>query len=469
MKASNESKTVAIIGGGVSGTLTALHLIRQNVRAEVVLIDQRPNFGLGLAYSTPSLRHLLNVPAGKISALPDQSSHFLHWLRANYDRQATENTFAPRAVFGRYIQSLLAATSGVRQKVASVIDIQPEANGATVILEDGRTIHAHLVVLATGNFDPAPLPGIAPEAIAKQIYFHNAWARETYQDLPAEAPIAIIGSGLTGVDVVLRLRELGHKGKIIAFSRHGILPNRHAEYTPLGFSAVSFDTPATALAYLRALRATIKAGAEWRAAIDSVRDTTNALWLRLPLAEQKRFRRHLQRRWDVVRHRMAPTIADLIEAELKSKTLDVHEGHLESVDSTASGAVVTLRTQDGIETFQVNRVINCTGPSMNYRRVNSPLLQRLFDRGIATAGPLGAGFHGAENGALIDTNGHASEVFFNLGPGRLGNLLESIAVPEIRHQAIELAETLAKLLLLTEAHQSVPSRTTQTTGNQVAA
>ena len=70
------TKPIAIIGGGVSGVLTAYHLIREHVHARIVIVDPRPNLGLGLAYSTPSLRHLLNVPAGKISALPDDPDHF---------------------------------------------------------------------------------------------------------------------------------------------------------------------------------------------------------------------------------------------------------------------------------------------------------------------------------------------------------------------------------------------------------
>ena len=37
---------------------------------------------------------------------------------------------------------------------------------------------------------------------------------------------------------------------------------------------------------------------------------------------------------------------------------------------------------------------------------------------------------------------------FNLGPGRLGDLLESIAIPEIRQQAFELASTLADRMSL---------------------
>src|ERR1700758_337301 len=158
------TKTIAIIGGGVSGTLTALHLIRQRTPAEVILIDPRPDFGLGLAYSTPSLRHLLNVPAGKISALPDQPHHFLNWLWDNGYPEATVEMFAPRAVFGRYIQSLLASIGEVKQVVASVLDLQPNDSGAVLSLDDGSELQADLVVLATGNFDPAPLSGITKAA-----------------------------------------------------------------------------------------------------------------------------------------------------------------------------------------------------------------------------------------------------------------------------------------------------------------
>jgi uncharacterized NAD(P)/FAD-binding protein YdhS len=435
--------TIAIIGGGVSGTLTAFHLVRQGTPARVILIDQRPDLGLGLAYSTPSLRHLLNVPAGKISALPDQPDHFLHWLRKNHDPAATEKTFAPRAVFGRYIQSLLRSTSPLEQEIAAVVDLRLQDSGAVLTLDNGCELRADLIVLATGNFDPAPLPGITKAASDSGLYRHNAWTAETFEGLHSDAPVALIGTGLTGVDVVLRLRELGHRGRIIAVSRHGIFPNRHDDYTPLRSAAIPSNTPATCVAYLHALHTAIREGAEWRAAIDSLRETTNELWLRLPIEEKKRFRRHLQRRWDVVRHRMAPPIADVVEAELRNGTLEIREGHLEAVDASPAGAHLTVRSHDDSESFYADRVINCTGPSMNYRRVPSTLFQNLFKRGLVTSGPLGTGFHCSQDGAVIDAGGHASEVIFNLGPGRLGDLLESIAIPEIRQQAVELASVLA--------------------------
>lgn len=226
-------------------------------------------------------------------------------------------------------------------------------------------------------------------------------------------------------------------------SRHGIFPNRHDTYTPHECSPIPDGTQATCLAYLRALRAAIAGGMEWRAAVDSLRATTNDLWLVLPLVEQKRFRRHLQRRWDVVRHRMAPPIANIIDAELAAGTLVVEEGHLIAVQAEGEGVRVAFREHGETKHLLTARVINCTGPSMNYRRVNSSLLASLFEQGLATAGPLGGGFNGTRSGALIDAKGRASDFLFNLGPGRLGTLLESIAIPEIRQQAIEVAAVLA--------------------------
>jgi len=169
---------------------------------------------------------------------------------------------------------------------------------------------------------------------------------------------------------------------------------------------------------------------------------------------------------------MAPPIADVIESELRSGTLEIREGHLKTVDASPAGAHITLRAHDDSESFYADRVINCTGPSMNYRRIPSALLQNMFNRGLVTSGPLGTGFHCSQDGAVIDAGGHASEVIFNLGPGRLGDLIESIAVPEIRQQAVELASTLADRM---RSQSVLPERTAtgsatpELTGGLVAA
>lgn len=436
--------TYVIIGGGVSGALTAYHLARRTVYARIVVVEPHPSLGLGLAYSTPSLRHLLNVPAGKISALPHEPDHFLDWVRRNYDPAITEADFAPRAVFGRYVHALVTAAPGIRHLQTVATDIRTVGARAVVTLANGTTLSADAVVLATGNFDPAPLKGVSEETVQRGVYCHSAWDDATYAALPPDAPVTLIGSGLTAVDVILRLRETGHRGLITAVSRHGIFPTPHAPYEPLAECVIADKPPAKARELLHAVHAAIRSGLPWRAVIDSLRARTNELWLALPLAEQRRFRRHLQRRWDVVRHRMAPPVASLIEGELRSGTLVLRQGSLEAVALDENAALVTARTAAGESfTLTAQRVINCTGPAMNYRRVGSPLLESLFAQGLITAGPLGGGLWSNEDGALRSGDGSFSRVLFNVGPGRQGMLIESIAVPELRTQAVNMAEMLA--------------------------
>lgn len=423
----------------------AYHLVRQQTSARVVAFEPREQFGLGLAYSTPSMRHLLNVPAGKISALPEDAEHFLRWLQTNHDPQATEATFAPRAVFGRYVQSLIAEMAGcIKQVHTKVLSLRREGEGALLTLAEGEEFLADVVVVATGNFDPAALRGVSDEAGHTGVYCHNAWSDATSAGLAPDATVALIGTGLTAVDVVLRLRELGHRGQLIALSRHGLFPRRHAAYAAAPESAVPAGTQPTCLTYLRAFRTALDRGVEWRTAVDSVRATTNDLWVALPSEEQMRFRRHLQRRWEIVRHRMAPPIADAIEQECNAGTLAVRRGSVAGVVVDNARADVTVKMANGAEHIAADRVINCTGPSLHYRRVRSPLLESLFSQGLVTAGEAGAGFRTTPEGAMIGENGLASVVLFSLGPGRLGTLLESIAVPEIREQAAELALLLSK-------------------------
>lgn len=435
--------TIAIVGGGVSGALTACHLLKGRVPVRVVVVDPNRSLGLGLAYSTPSLRHLLNVPASKMSALPDQPSHFVDWLRRNWSPSLTGDEFVPRAVFGRYMKAVVSTTPGIEHLQTEALDCTLNEEGATLGLADGGRLHAKTVVLATGNFDPPALPGVSPFVERQGAYCHSAWAEKTFDNLDNEAPVTLIGTGLTAIDVLLRLREQGHCGTVTALSRHGVFPNRHSHYEPLPEPLLPVDGDRNVRELLHLVHQALRRGDDWRAVIDSLRPRTNEIWLSLPLVEQRRFRRHLQRRWDVVRHRMAPQIARALDTELRHGTLVPVRGFVHAVLSDPHGARVLFSSKGSIRQAPSARVINCTGPNMNYRKVGSPLLSSLFAQKLIVEGPIGFGLASDEHGALRSADGTASERLFNVGPGRLGMLLESIAVPELREQAAHLAEFLA--------------------------
>src|SRR4051794_7208929 len=77
---------VAVVGAGAAGSLVAIHLADRLARTgaapfDLLLVDPDARLGRGVAYSTADPRHLLNVPAQGMSALPGRPTHFLDWVR----------------------------------------------------------------------------------------------------------------------------------------------------------------------------------------------------------------------------------------------------------------------------------------------------------------------------------------------------------------------------------------------------
>ena len=106
------SPSVAVVGGGASGTLAAIHLLRR-ARAhamplEIVMIDQYGRHALGQAYSTTDPHHLLNACAGKMSAIEGDPGHLLRWARDN-GLDIADSDYLPRQAYGRYLRDTLAA------------------------------------------------------------------------------------------------------------------------------------------------------------------------------------------------------------------------------------------------------------------------------------------------------------------------------------------------------------------------
>ena len=134
---------VAVIGGGASGTLQALHLKRAG--ADVTLIERGAAAGRGVAYGTTRPEHLLNVPARRMSAWADDPGHFSRWYADVAG--ATEEDYAPRMVYGDYLTGLLAE-AGIAPVAGEAVAV---ADGA-VRLADGRAIAADAVVCRTTRF-----------------------------------------------------------------------------------------------------------------------------------------------------------------------------------------------------------------------------------------------------------------------------------------------------------------------------
>lgn len=441
---------IAIIGGGCSGVLAAISLLREAPDEDLIVIESREDLGRGMAYSTPWYEHLLNVPAAKMSALPSEPSHFAEWLTRRGWPPTCGSSFVPRRVYGDYLGDVLRtavarAEQSFRHIRSEVEDLELTPRGIRLVLQDGSSLHAGRAVLALGNPPPRPLAALAGFDAGENC-FPSLWCPGAVELHSREENVLLIGSGLTAMDAVLALAAAGHTGTVQIVSRRGQLPQPHRTAAQEADPGAA-PQPAGLRALLHNLRQEAvrrgQSGENWRHAVDSLRPVTNALWEQLSLAEQRRFLRHLKAYWDTHRHRMAPEVADAVEHYRHQGRLRVCAGRLLSVYRGERGLEVSIARRRGGELrVEADRIINCTGIEEKYTESSRPLIRSLAAGGLAAVNRLGTGFSADSSGALIDARGRISNRLFTLGPTRSGDLIETVAVPEIRQQADILARYL---------------------------
>jgi uncharacterized NAD(P)/FAD-binding protein YdhS len=450
--------TIAIVGGGASGTLLASQLLRAG-DARVVLIERGERIGRGVAYGTTFDGHLLNVPAASMTGLPGDPEHFLRYVREHHDPAAQPTTFVPRLVYGAYLEHLLRESERQAARGATlvrwrgeVVDLADDDSRPWLMtFADGSRAHADRVVLALGNLPPRDPPlasGSWPSDPAR--YIGDPWRAGA---LARRAPgtVLLVGTGLTMVDVALELRERTPGQRIVALSRGGLFPHAHRIGGAAPSQGVPIPDPTPSLtALVRFVRsAAVVAevgGGDWRDAVNALRPVTAELWAALPESEQRRFVERLARYWDVHRHRLAPAVAAAIDELRESGQLTFARGRIRTAAPSADGVDVTLQTHGSRaeRELRVATVVNCTGPAGNVLAGGSRLLEALCAAGTVRPHSLALGLDTGANGALRDAQGREHETLFAIGPLRRGELWETTAVPELRTQAQALAANLTQ-------------------------
>jgi len=457
------TRTVAIVGGGFCGTLVAVHLLRgappQGLR--VVLINQSGQLARGVAYGTRSDRHVLNVPAGGMSALPDEPEHFLRYCQ-QLDPATRAGDFICRSTYGTYLGDLLdqAARQAppavtLDRRLDAVVSLDAQAGGGVVLhLQSGQSLRADDVVLAFGHFPPATPAALDPALRSSDCYVADPWASGVFGGIDRDEPVLLLGSGLTALDVVLALHQQGHRGTVDCLSRRGLspLPHRPAgEARP--WSGLEAQLPrlrSSARAASAALRAAADqaaaAGHEWRDVIAALRPYTPSLWQAWPRAERQRFLRHLQPYWDVHRHRCAPAAAATWAALMASGQLRLHAGRLCRTEPAAAGWRVHwhARGSGACDSAWVARVINCTGPATRLDRSGSPLIDQLLRQGGLHPDGLDLGLAVADDYRVLRADGRAWPSLRYVGPLLKARDWEATAVPELRLHAQAAASQILK-------------------------
>jgi uncharacterized NAD(P)/FAD-binding protein YdhS len=465
------TRTIAIVGGGLSGTLTAVHLMRRAVDADlrVVLINRSGLLARGVAYGTRSADHVLNVPAARMSAFESDEGHFLRYAQTQ-DPGVQGGTFVRRELYGDYLEWILEEAHAAlpepkrfEHRCEHVESLELTDHGTVLHFGQGASLEADRTVLALGHFAPADPRLQDSTVLASTRYVRDPWRADALSRIGHDEPVLLLGTGLTMVDIALALQARGHRGPMLSLSRRGLLPQPHRTggAPPIGITLPDelLAGPPDLKHWLRMIREQCdKLGAQgidWRETLASLRTATPDLWQRLDHRQRAQFLRHVQAYWDVHRHRLAPPLNERLRGLLESGQLQLRAGRLQSLHAGEKGGLVAAyrpRGESGSTTLRVAHVINCTGPSTDLKRAREPLMQSLLACGQATPDPLGLGLATGDHYALLDANGRPSPVLRYIGPFLRARYWECTAVPELRRHAKALADELCAERLGALAH-----------------
>ncbi len=480
----SSARVIVIVGAGFCGTMVAAHLLGATSGGKITIyLVNKPHLGVessmlarGLAYGTNSPDHLLNVPAGRMSAFEDRPDDFLNFLHTN-QIDAKGGSFVGRRWYGAYLQKTLkdaadktdAEFSVIHKTVSSVQEIDNGRGGYRVSFGQGDPIIADCVVLALGNFAPAHPQAADAKFVASPRYIRDPWREGALDGVDLARPVLLIGSGLTMFDVVISIdarRKLEQKKaapstafvppQIYVVSRRGLWPQPHRHHTasPL-FDTLPPDILASpsARAYLRAVRGHIdvveKNGGDWRDVVASLRPITPQLWAQLPMIERRRFLRHLKPFWETHRHRAAPEIFQLVTGCATRGEIISMAAQILAFTDAADGVRVTLRQRghagtNGKVSLDVGAVINCTGPSSEFSA--EPLLAQMAADRLIVADPLRQGIEVAADYRVVDAAGDSLGRIYYVGPLLKARDWEATAVPELRKHAAAAAKSVVKTL-----------------------
>jgi uncharacterized NAD(P)/FAD-binding protein YdhS len=455
---------VGIVGGGFSGIcLAAELLLDQKHLCSVCLIEKREQFGLGIAYSTPSPWHLLNVRAMNMGISEDDIADFFQWLKKNesiwrnanaafHDISLTEDSYLPRQLYALYLKNKLEElkkNSNFNLINRNAIDVELMSDGKLkIVFDDGKHIAVDRIVLATGVETSKKLPF----AISHERYFGNVWKSDVNQNLisdtDANSKIFIIGTGLTALDVITSLDRNHYQGKIIALSNHGDFPEPHL---PTHLPLIMADEKILTARNLREkfhyfntqLIQSENTKLNWRQLFDSLRPFTPIMWKQLSIEDRKRFLRHLLSFWNRHRHRMPPASEHMVCRMKNQNRLDARAGKVIRIEVFSKDLLKVVYKLKGSEeelSILVSYVYNCTGPGYLLKSQTNIILQNLLQHKFILEDELGLG---VKTNRQLEAEGLLAGKIYAMGPLLYGEQFEATAVPEIRKQAKTIASGIA--------------------------
>jgi uncharacterized NAD(P)/FAD-binding protein YdhS len=223
---------IALVGVGVGGTLTLSRLAERADRSwsgtTLDIVDRPESLGRGSAFGSDIAAAAVNTSQRRLEALSPSLHSFRSWLD-ECGRPSTDLDTMPmsRSVYGDYLAATLAKAIdrlrnfGVRVNFYPMhaTSVRPEGDGMAVLGDTAELPPADIAVVAPGVWSPPPPP------IRNVVEAYPLSGLRTR--LGDQSSVAVLGSGLTAVDVACALDD--GKTRVHMLSRSGTLPRVQVE------------------------------------------------------------------------------------------------------------------------------------------------------------------------------------------------------------------------------------------------
>lgn len=453
---------VAIVGGGFTGAVMAVHLARVSMQPLAIdIFEPRESVGAGLAYGSCGIEHRINVPSDRMVVFAADPLHFTRWLRRSGIWDSDPQGLTPegghyprRTAFAAYMADLVRQTAAgnasgslLRHRRVAVADVQERQRSLDLLSAHGTETYDHVVLCASHGTPVFRWPMSAGAADLPHL-IRNPWQQDQLAAVPRGAAVFILGTGLTMADVVVTLRSQGHLGPIYAVSRHGLVPMPHAAFDDDFDLFEAGGRPGTALALLRFMRRRVRdaqrQGLTWHVVIDALRRQLATYWSVLPMAERAKIVHRLRAYWDVHRFRMAPQVARHMEQGRREGWLHILAGRIDSIGRNGDRFAVNWTARGGVSRMSsADAVVNCTGPDSDIGRSELGVLRALVERACFGPDPLRIGIDVDAEGRVLDRNGRSHARLWAAGPLARSVVGEATGVPEASQHALIVANALA--------------------------
>lgn len=230
-------ESVAVVGGGPAAISFCRQLIRRLIdegkqNVDITVFEKSDSIGTGLPYGFQQDEFILNLPT-EMMALghnEQEQGSFKEWFDSRYGDEF-ETGYPPRYLFGKYVAEVasklpfLADKHGITLRFETnreILDIEPDKGQHPYHLVSSQGhYYADYVVFCTGHMSSDNYR----EFMGNKGYIHNPWVMTDYQEIDKDEPVAVMGTRVSAIDVVMKLKSQGHRGEIALFSKGGLLPS----------------------------------------------------------------------------------------------------------------------------------------------------------------------------------------------------------------------------------------------------